>query len=77
MDNLVNILSNTGIIIMPCDTIYGIVGIYPFSENKYPIGTVHQRFLKQEFLPFVLKLPSVIPLEIQDYLENVPGKNSH
>ena len=31
--DILEILSNKGIVIMPCDTIYGIVGVAPDSEN--------------------------------------------
>ena len=32
--NILTTLSDIGIVIMPCDTIYGIVGIAPLSEKK-------------------------------------------
>jgi L-threonylcarbamoyladenylate synthase len=34
IDDITEILSNNGVVIMPCDTIYGIIGIAPNSDER-------------------------------------------
>ena len=34
LDALVEVLESGGIVIMPCDTIYGFVGVAPDTEGK-------------------------------------------
>ena len=34
LDCLVDVLHSAGVVIMPCDTIYGFVGIVPQTEGK-------------------------------------------
>ena len=34
LDNLVQALGSGGVVIMPCDTIYGLVGVVPDTEGR-------------------------------------------
>lgn len=47
--DILAILSDNGIVIMPCDTIYGIVGIAPVSENR-----IRNLKGREETKPFLL-----------------------
>lgn len=53
MNSIVKVLVETGIVIMPCDTIYGIVGIFPYSESK--IRDIKGREEKKPFLILIRK----------------------
>lgn len=74
MDKMVNILKNNGIIIMPCDTIYGIVGKYPLSENK--IRDIKGRDENKPFLILIKKewITRFTKIKIKKYFLNLwPG----
>ncbi|MCK5197995.1 MAG: L-threonylcarbamoyladenylate synthase [Spirochaetales bacterium] len=47
--DILAILSDAGIVIMPCDTIYGIVGVAPASEKK-----IRELKGREETKPFLL-----------------------
>ncbi|MBN1799200.1 MAG: threonylcarbamoyl-AMP synthase [Spirochaetales bacterium] len=64
LSTLVKILSDNGIGILPCDTIYGIVGIAPATELK--IRSVKARF---ESKPFLILIPT------HDWLNNFTRQN--
>lgn len=77
-------LADKGIVIMPCDTIYGIVGIAPSTEN-----TIRGLKGREETKPFLLLIrkewvSNFTPIEIDKYLLDlwpgpltliVPGNN--
>ena len=74
MDNLINILLENRIVIMPCDTIYGIVGIYPQTENK--IREIKGRDERKPFLVLIQKnwIKRFTNLKINKYfLDKWPG----
>lgn len=68
LSKIIAILSNTGIVIMPCDTIYGIVGIAPLSEKK-----IRKLKGREETKPFLLLIKKewisrFTRIEIDSYL---------
>ncbi|MCK5671922.1 MAG: L-threonylcarbamoyladenylate synthase [Spirochaetales bacterium] len=74
MNKLTDILSNNGIVIMPCDTIYGIVGVYPDSENR--IRDIKGRDENKPFLILIRKewISRFTKIELKKYfLDLWPG----
>lgn len=74
MDSIARVLSETGIVIMPCDTIYGIVGIYPSSENR--IRDLKGRDENKPFLILIKKewISRFTKLKIKQYFIDLwPG----
>jgi len=53
MKKIISVLSKKGIVIMPCDTIYGIVGVYPFTDSK--IRDIKGRGENKPFLILIQK----------------------
>lgn len=69
------ILFKGGIIIMPCDTIYGLVGIAPESEER--LNKIKGRAPEKNYLQLILKewLPQFSSAVIDpDLLSICPGK---
>ena len=74
MENIVSILSNEGLVIMPCDTVYGIIGIYPATDNK--IREIKGRGENKPFLILIKKewIHNFTKIKINNYLLNLwPG----
>ncbi len=69
--DILKILNNSGIVIMPCDTIYGIVGVAPDSENK--IRTLKGRAEEKPFLLLIKKewVYRFTKIEIGSYFLNL------
>jgi len=53
LDNIFNVLKKKGIVIMPCDTIYGFLGIAPETRKK--IQEIKGRDDSKPFLILILK----------------------
>ena len=70
-DTLVEVLQSAGVVIMPCDTIYGFVGIAPDTESKIRElkGRQEKSFLR--LIPNLQYLPryttSDLPPELKSY----------
>ena len=66
--NILSVLSDDGIVIMPCDTIYGIVGVAPLTEKK--IRELKGRGETKPFLMLVRKewVSRFTDMEICSYL---------
>jgi L-threonylcarbamoyladenylate synthase len=71
LDALVEVLQSTGVVIMPCDTIYGFVGAAPDTEGKIRElkGRQEKSFLR--LIPDLKWLSrytsSVLPKELKSY----------
>jgi L-threonylcarbamoyladenylate synthase len=71
LETLVDVLSSNGVVVMPCDTIYGLVGIAPGTEDKIRSlkGRQEKSFLR--LIPDLRWLPrftdSVLPEELKAY----------
>lgn len=71
LDALVGVLQSAGVVIMPCDTIYGFVGIAPETEGKIRAlkGRQEKSFLR--LIPDLQWLPRYtgrsLPAELQPY----------
>jgi len=71
LETLVDVLNSNGVVVMPCDTIYGLVGIAPETEDKIRSlkGRQEKSFLR--LIPDLRWLPrftaSVLPEELKAY----------
>jgi L-threonylcarbamoyladenylate synthase len=71
LDALVEVLQSTGVVIMPCDTIYGFVGVVPEAEVKIRElkGRQEKSFLR--LIPDLKWLPRYtggrLPSELKPY----------
>lgn len=63
------ILNNNGVVIMPCDTIYGIVGVAPDTETR--IQNIKGRSPQKPFLqliPSLKWLPKFTAMKVPEFL---------
>jgi len=71
LETLVDVLSSNGVVVMPCDTIYGLVGIAPETEGKIRSlkGRQEKSFLRLIPDPRWLSrfTDSVLPEELKAY----------
>ncbi len=71
LETLVDVLNSNGVVVMPCDTIYGLVGIAPETEDKIRSlkGRQEKSFL--QLIPDLQWLPrftdSVLPEQLKAY----------
>jgi len=71
LDTLSQSLQNNGVVIMPCDTIYGFIGVAPDTESKIRElkGRQEKSFLR--LIPDLRWLPRYtggsLPTELKDY----------
>jgi L-threonylcarbamoyladenylate synthase len=71
LDSLVEVLQGAGVMIMPCDTIYGFVGVAPETEGKIRElkGRQEKSFLR--LIPDIQSLPlytsRTLPSQLEPY----------
>ncbi len=71
LETLVDVLDSNGVVVMPCDTIYGLVGVAPGTEDKIRSlkGRQEKSFLR--LIPDLRWLPrftdSVLPEKLKAY----------
>ncbi len=71
---IIEILNRGGIVIMPCDTIYGFVGIVPDTAER--LDSIKKRRQNKDYLQLILKdwLPEITPKSIEPSLISLcPG----
>ena len=74
LDKISNVLEKRGVVIMPCDTIYGFLGIAPGTRKK--IQEIKGRDDNKPFLILILKewIPKYTSFQIDNYfLDQWPG----
>jgi len=74
LDKILNVLKKKGIVIMPCDTIYGFLGIAPETRKK--IQQIKRRDDNKPFLILILKewIPKYTSFPVDKYfLDQWPG----